>query len=105
MLIVGFCWLLEIGTGARGSSLLASRIMSLLYGVAAALTLDEFSIWLRVQEGVYWTRRDLVSIDAVGIFGGAMLIGVYGHSFLRAIGLEIWHSSRPKSKRKPHHAK
>jgi len=96
LLIVGFCWLLEIGTGARGSSLAASRFLSLLYGVAAALTLDEFSIWLRVQEGVYGTRRDLVSIDAVILFGTALLIGVYGHSFVKALGLEIWRS-RPNA--------
>jgi hypothetical protein len=31
--------------------------MSLLYGVGAALTLDEFALWLSVEEGVYWTRR------------------------------------------------
>jgi len=27
--------------------------------VGAALTLDEFALWLNVEEGVYWTRRDL----------------------------------------------
>ena len=56
LLAVGFGWLIEVGTGSKSSSLLASRLMSLLYGVGAALTLDEFSIWLNVQEGVYWTR-------------------------------------------------
>jgi hypothetical protein len=29
-------WLIEVGTGSRSSSLLASRLMSLLYGVGAA---------------------------------------------------------------------
>src|SRR5208283_3453210 len=65
VLAVGFCWLIEVGTGAKSSSLLASRLMSLLYGVGAALTLDEFALWLNVQEGVYWTRRDFASLDAV----------------------------------------
>jgi hypothetical protein len=103
LLVVGFCWLLEIGTGARGTSLFASRLMSLLYGVAAALTLDEVSIWLRVQEGVYWTHRDFISIDAVILFGAALLIGIYGHGFLKALGLEIFRSGG-KAERKPHHS-
>jgi len=90
LLIVGFCWLIEVGTGERSSSLVASRLMSLLYGVGAALTLDEFSIWLNLQEGVYWTRRDFVSLDAVILFGAALLIGIWGRSFLRAVCLEIW---------------
>jgi hypothetical protein len=95
LLAVGFCWLIEVGTGAQSSSLFASRLMSLLYGVGAALTLDEFAIWLNVEEAVYWTRRDLVSLDAVILFGAALLIGIWGHDFLKALGLELWHS-RPK---------
>src|SRR3954471_4168276 len=46
LLLVGYLWLLQIGTGSDSSarlpsritSLLSSRIISLLYGVAAALT-------------------------------------------------------------------
>src|SRR6266566_142185 len=45
LLAVGFCWLIEVGTGDRASSLFASRLMSLLYGFGAALTLDEFALW------------------------------------------------------------
>jgi hypothetical protein len=98
LLIVGFCWLIEVGTGERGSSLFASRLMSLLYGVGAALTLDELSIWLNVREGVYWTRRDLVSLDAVILFGAALLIGIWGRPFMKAVGLYFWHS-RPRRRR------
>jgi len=96
LLVVGFCWLIEVGTGAKSSSLLASRLMSLLYGVAAALTLDEFALWLNVQEGIYWTRRDLVSIDAVILFGAALLIGIWGRDFLKALGVELWQSRRKR---------
>ena len=94
LLVVGFCWLIEVGTGARSSSLLASRLMSLLYGVAAALTLDEFALWLNVVEGVYWTRRDLASLDAVILFGAALLIGMWGRDFVKAVSHEIWHTRR-----------
>ena len=92
LLVVGFCWLVEVGTGARASSLLASRLMSLLYGAGAALTLDEFALWLNVEEGIYWTRRDLISIDAVILFGAALLIGIWGKDFLKAVGVEVWHA-------------
>jgi len=94
VLAVGFCWLIEVGTGAKSSSLFASRLMSLLYGVGAALTLDEFALWLNVQEGVYWTRRDFASLDAVILFGAVLLIGIWGRDFLKAVGIEIWHSRR-----------
>jgi hypothetical protein len=99
LLAVGFCWLIEIGTGAKSSSLLASRLMSLLYGVGAALTLDEFAIWLNIEEGVYWTRRDFASLDAVILFGAALLISIWGRNFLKALGLEIWHSRRHRRAR------
>jgi len=94
LLAVGFCWLVEVGTGARSSSLFASRLMSLLYGVGAGLTLDEFALWLNVEEGVYWTRRDLISLDAVILFGAILIVGIWGRGFLKAIGLELWHSRR-----------
>jgi hypothetical protein len=99
LLAVGFCWLIEVGTGTKSSSLLASRLMSLLYGVGAALTLDEFAIWLNIEEGVYWTRRDFASLDAVILFGAALLIGIWGRDFLKALGLELWHSRRRRSAR------
>jgi hypothetical protein len=93
LLAVGFGWLIEVGTGSKSSSLLASRLMSLLYGVGAALTLDEFSIWLNVQEGVYWTR-DRASLDAVLLFGALLLIGLWGRGFLKAISRELLPSRR-----------
>lgn len=99
LLAVGFCWLIEVGTGTKSSSLLASRLMSLLYGVGAALTLDEFAIWLNIEEGVYWTRRDFASLDAVILFGAALLIGIWGRDFLKALGVELWHSRRRRSAR------
>jgi hypothetical protein len=45
LLAVGYAWLAEIGVGVGPSSLLASRLFSILYGVGAALTLDEFALW------------------------------------------------------------
>src|ERR1039458_416500 len=38
LLAVGYGWLCEFGTGSDSSSKFASRLMSVLYGVGAALT-------------------------------------------------------------------
>ncbi len=100
LLAVGFGWLIEVGTGSKSSSLLASRLMSLLYGVGAALTLDEFSIWLNVREGIYWTR-DRASLDAVLLFGALLLIGLWGRGFLKAISREFLPSHRKNKSHLP----
>ena len=38
--------------------------MAILYGVGAALTLDEFALWLNLED-VYWSPQGRSSIDAV----------------------------------------
>jgi len=38
--------------------------MAVLYGVGAALTLDEFALWLYVKD-VYWAKQGRTSVDAV----------------------------------------
>src|SRR5438105_15949765 len=53
LLLVGYSWLNEIGTGGPSSFHIADRLTSILYGVAAALTLDEFALWLNLSD-VYW---------------------------------------------------
>ena len=70
--------------------------MSLLYGVGAALTLDEFALWLNLQDTVYWTREGRASLDAVLLFGAALLIGIWGRGFLKALPGEIFRSGRKK---------
>lgn len=90
LLVVGFCWLIEVGTGAKGSSLFASRLMSLLYGIAAALTLDEFALWLNLEDRFYWTRGGRASLDAILLFGAALLIGIWGKDFLKALPRELF---------------
>ncbi len=90
LLVVGFCWLIEVGTGTKGSSLFASRLMSLLYGVGAALTLDEFALWLNLEDRMYWTREGRASLDAILLFGTALLIGIWGRDFLRALTREFF---------------
>lgn len=94
LLVVGFGWLIEIGTGTKGSSLFASRLMSLLYGVGAALTLDEFALWLNLEDKVYWTREGRTSLDAILLFSTALLIGIWGRNFLKALPRELFRPAR-----------
>jgi len=94
LLVVGFCWLIEVGTGTKGTSLFASRMMSLLYGVGAALTLDEFALWLNLEDRMYWTREGRASLDAVLLFATALLIGIWGRDFWKALSREFIHPRR-----------
>ncbi|MGA9543586.1 MAG: hypothetical protein WBQ85_08450 [Candidatus Sulfotelmatobacter sp.] len=77
LLGVGYGWLADIGTGEDDSSLFLSRLMSVLYGVGAALTLDEFALWLNLKD-VYWSPEGRSSIDAVILFGALLAAGTWG---------------------------
>jgi hypothetical protein len=77
LLLVGYGWLCEVGTGSDNSSIFLSRLMSILYGVGAALTLDEFALWLNLKD-VYWSREGRASIDAIILFGALLAVGSWG---------------------------
>lgn len=83
LLVVGYLWLIQVGTGVNGSSERLGRLTALLYGVGAALTLDEFALWLHLED-VYWERQGRASIDAVMLFGALVSAGLWGGPFLRA---------------------
>ena len=84
LLLVGYVWLNEKGVG---SNWIAS-ITAFVFGVAAALTLDEFALWLNLQD-VYWTDKGRASIDAVVIFISLLSVGIWGGPFLRAVAREL----------------
>ena len=67
------------GGGRRGSA-------RATYGIAAALTLDEFALWLDLHDD-YWDKQGRKSIDAVAIFGGLLGIGFAGRGALKELGL------------------
>ena len=85
LLLVGYGWLLDLGNRHSPMSILLSRLMSVSYGVGAALTLDEFAIWLNLQEGDYWSRAGRLSIDAIILFGALLGMGAWGAPFFRAL--------------------
>jgi hypothetical protein len=83
LLLVGYGWLAEVGTGSDDSSILLSRLMSILYGAGAALTLDEFALWLNLRD-VYWSREGRASIDAIILFGALLAAGAWGAPLLNS---------------------
>jgi len=60
----------------------------MLFGVAAALTLDEFALWLNLRD-VYWDREGRESYEALASFGGLLAIGVFGWRFWHGVATEL----------------
>jgi hypothetical protein len=88
LLAVGYASLLGIGDKGASQGEHPGRLMALLFGAGAALTLDEFALWLNLED-VYWSPQGRASIDAVMLFGALLLIGVWGRPFFGAIGREV----------------
>jgi hypothetical protein len=88
LLLVGYGWLMDLGRSHSPLSIFFSRLMSVGYGVGAALTLDEFSIWLDLDPDAYWSSGRL-SIDAVILFGGLLAVSAWGAPFFRGLNL-MW---------------
>jgi hypothetical protein len=93
LLGVGYAELAEFGTGSSPSSIFASRLISISFGMGAALTLDEFALWLNLSAEAYWTRQGRESIDAVVLFGALLAIGAWG--------APLWARRRPAATIKP----
>ncbi len=92
LILVGYVWLIELGVG---SNWIAS-VTAILFGVGAALTLDEFALWLNLQD-VYWTGTGRESIDAVIIFISLLSVGIWGGPFLREVVGEFFKVLRRKA--------
>jgi hypothetical protein len=87
LLGIGYLWLLLIGTDPREQRR-ASNATAASFGVASAMTLDEFALWLTLQD-VYWAKQGRESVDAAAAFGGLLSIGIWGAPFLRALSHEL----------------
>jgi lysyl-tRNA synthetase, class II len=79
-LVWGIC--LMIGTGFLGFALQPyspyEEILAVLFGIGMGLTLDEFALWLHLED-VYWTDEGRSSVDAVVvalIFGLMVMVGL-----------------------------
>lgn len=77
LLGTGYGELSEVGSHVTPGSIFASRLLSIVFGMGAALTLDEFALWLNLQD-LYWARQGRESIDAVILFGALLAAGAWG---------------------------
>lgn len=84
MLAVGYVWLVEVGVGSTW----VASLTAIAFGVGAALTLDEFALFLNLQD-VYWEAQGRESIDAVVVFAAVLNVGIWGGPFLTALGREL----------------
>jgi hypothetical protein len=85
LLLTGLATLNEAGQDCTPVSILVSRILSMSYGIGAALTLDEFAIWLNLDALAYWSKQGRESIDAIVLFGALLAIGTWGAPLFRRI--------------------
>lgn len=54
------------------------EVLAAAFGVGAGLTLDEFALWVRLED-VYWTQEGRISLDAVvvaALLGGMIVLGL-----------------------------
>jgi hypothetical protein len=85
LLLVGYGWLLDLGRSHSPLSIFFSRLMAVGYGVGAALTLDEFALWLNLEPDAYWSSAGRLNIDAIILFGGLLAVGAGGAPFFRGL--------------------
>jgi hypothetical protein len=89
LLLMGYGWLLDLGRSHSPLSIFFSRLMSVGFGVGAALTLDEFSIWLDLEPDSYWSSAGRLNIDAIILFGSLLAVGAWGAPFFSGLHI-LW---------------
>jgi hypothetical protein len=85
LLLVGYGWLMDLGRSHTPTSIFFSRLMAVSYGAGAALTLDEFALWLNLKPDAYWSSEGRLSIDAIILFGSLLAVGAWGAPFFRGL--------------------
>jgi hypothetical protein len=91
LLGVGYAWLNEVGLPRDGCQTRSSRLTAALYGAGSALTLDEFALWLNLQDD-YWTKQGRESIDAVVLFGALLSAGASARHHIADLVHKLRHS-------------
>lgn len=60
-------------------------VVATLFGIGAALTLDEFALWLHLED-VYWAKEGRQSVDAVLTAAALLLLVILGGGFWLVLG-------------------
>jgi hypothetical protein len=78
-LVWGICLMMLCGFLAFAAPLEAPwwHFVAIGFGVGAGLTMDEFALWVRLQD-VYWTQEGRLSFDAVVVAGAFAALVVLG---------------------------
>ena len=78
-LVWGICLMLAAGTAgfAMFGSSPGLEICAAAFGIGAGLTIDEFALWIYLED-VYWSREGRASIDAAVLAAAAMLLVLLG---------------------------
>jgi hypothetical protein len=82
----GYTWLVIADDAEKSRR--DHRVTSVAYGFGAALTLDEFALWLSLSD-VYWEHEGRKSVEAVMLFGAVLSAGLWGGPFLRSASREL----------------
>jgi hypothetical protein len=82
LLMASFGWLMLAGIDDERR--LWFRITAIAYGVGAGLLLDEFALWLNLQD-VYWQHRGRQSIEAIGGFLAILLLAIFTRPYRQAV--------------------
>lgn len=98
LLLVGYSWLWQVSLRRR----FWSRLLAFVYGVGAALTLDEFALWLNLRD-VYWEREGRESIDAILLFSAVLSISIFGGRFFHALAREAFGGRARRQTQAPVH--
>lgn len=101
LLGTGYLWTYQLGLGVEPSRWL-SRVTATTYGIAGALTLDEFALWFDLQDD-YWTKAGRKSIDAVAVFGAVLTAGVAGRGAIRELSAVARRASTASAHEFAHH--
>jgi hypothetical protein len=83
LLVTGYLWIVLVDAG-QPSHRWQARLTALAFGVGAALTLDEFALWLRLED-VYWSPQGTVSVQAVIFFGSLLSAWFWGAPLIHAV--------------------
>jgi hypothetical protein len=61
------------------------EMVAILFGIGMGLTMDEFALWLNLQD-VYWQAKGRQSIDAVVVTTSLLVIAILGLQFW----IDVW---------------
>jgi len=93
-----FGLVLILVVGLLDLAVTVTRVRAVLFGIGAALVLDEFALILNLAD-VYWAPQGRESIDAVVIFAAVLIVVALGGGFWRAAWDELSRGERVLARR------